>query len=270
MDGPPEGSLRDGSGANGPYVVTRVGGTLRGLAEHGADLFWVQAETSPGIARIAKLGGDPVFVHPAAQAFDVAADDTYVYWSTGSGNEVWRKAAAGGTPELLFPGAGETLYIARSPDGRIYVTGADSIVAGPRADAGTSDALYLFQTRATGIAVNGSDLFWSFAAGIARGASGATSPAAPLYRGTPGEVLSVATDGRDVYWIDATGVVRALALLDPSGAPPREICRAAGSSEGGIAADGGARWDVADVAVDAEWIYFTDPASSTINKCKKP
>src|SRR5688500_4303027 len=52
-DGPPDGSLTDGSGANGPYVVTRVGGTLRGLAEHGGDLFWVQTETSPGIARIA-------------------------------------------------------------------------------------------------------------------------------------------------------------------------------------------------------------------------
>lgn len=274
-DGTIDGPIADGAGAGGPFVVTRVGGTLRGLTARGGDLFWVQTETSPGIARVATQGGDPVFVHNTAQAFDVAADDTYVYWSTGAGsgagNEVWRKAlTAGGAPELLFSGAGETLYIAQGRDGRIYATGSGTIVVGPRADAGTSDALYLSQTGAAGIAVSEGDIFWSSAAGIARGAFGATAPAAPMYRGSPGEVLGVATDGRDVYWIDVRGAVRALSSSDPSGAPPREICRAAGLSDGGSTVEGGEPWKVADVAVDAEWVYFTDPANRTIDKCRKP
>jgi hypothetical protein len=266
-------------GTKGPFPVADAGGTPRGIAEHDTDLYWVQSDTNAGVVRAPKNGGQP----PASfqiidNAFDVAVDANYVYWSTGkgpTGNQVFRKsilASTGASGELVFPGAGETLFLAVGTGGRVFATGADAIAVGPRVDAGISDVLYQPQQGAAGIAISGTDLFWSVATGIVRGVDNGQSASQRVYDGKPGEVGGIATDGQEIYWIASDGAVRAILVNNPSGAPPREVCRASNEpSDAAIDArpDGAGSDAVADIAVDDAWVYFTEPAVRRISKCQK-
>jgi hypothetical protein len=279
-DGVPAGDrtifdvVLDGDGAKGPILVADAGGVVRGLAQHGGDLYWVQGDVSTGIVRAPKAGGTaPVFFHVTATAIDVAIDGDYVYWSTGKGNEVFRKpigSTAPGDEVVLFSGAGETLYLAVGAAGRVYATGFDAVVVGPRADAATSFVHYLEQKGAAGIDLRGTDLFWSVAAGIVRGDE-TPSPERSVYSSAPGEVMGVATDGDEIFWIAADGNVRAMSLTSPLPVP-REVCRArieTGDAAADARPDGAASAVILDVAVDDAWVYFGEPALRRISKCAK-
>ena len=279
-DGVPAGDraildvVLDGGGAKGPIAVADAGGVVRGLAEHGGDLYWVQGDLSTGIVRAPKAGGTaPVFFHMTATAIDVAIDADYVYWSTGKGNEVFRKPIASTAPGdevVLFSGAGETLYLAVGTAGRVYATGFDVVVVGPRADAATSFVHYREQKGAAGITARGTDLFWSVAAGIVRGDE-APSPERSVYSGVPGEVAGVATDGDEIFWISTDGDVRAMSLMSPLPLP-RDVCRARieiGDAAADARPDGPTSTIILDIAVDDEWVYFGEPALRRISKCAK-
>jgi hypothetical protein len=267
-------AVREGDGARGPFPVADAGGVVRGLTEHGGDLYWVQGDVNTGIVRAPKAGGMvPVFFHMTATAIDVAVDADYVYWSTGKGNEVFRKpvgSTAPGDEVVLFSGAGETLYLAVGSAGRVYATGFDVVVVGPRTDAATSFVHYQEQKGAAGIGLHGTDLFWSVGAGIVRGDE-TPSPERSVYSGMHGEVAGVATEGDEIFWIATNGDVRAMSLTSPIPVP-REVCRAS-VEIGDAAAD--AHPDVAttavilDIAVDDEWVYFGEPALRRISKCAK-
>ena len=278
----PEGGSLDGGatdriaadGSDGavrePIFVAASGPVVRGLAEHGADVYWVQGGAGAGIARAPKSGGEAVFVQMTADAFDVAADDNNVYWSTGAMNEVFRKASGSTTPgAFLFSGAGETLYLAIGASGLVYATGRDVVVAGPRGDAGTSLVHYPMQTGSAGIATSGSDIFWSGATGIMRG-NESGQPEQLVYGIAPGAVAGIASDGQEIFWIAPDGTVRALAFDNPAPPPPREVCRASiAVSDGGARPDGSDVAAVLDVAVDDAWVYFAEPPRLRISKCAK-
>jgi hypothetical protein len=259
-----DGGASDG-GTKGPFTVAPSGAVVLGITEHGTDVFWVQGDTGAGIVRASKLGGSASYVHTTTDAFDVVVDDNDVYWSTGNGNEVYKKPrdsdAAGS--DLVFSGAGQTLYLAAANGARLYVTGRDVVAVGPHADAGTSDVLYPFQVGAAGIAVNGEDLFWSVETGIVRGKGDGTTMQT-IYRGAPGEVRGIATDEQDVYWKAQDGTIRAISYIDPSAMLPRDVCHADPDAN----TDGGQR-AAADIAVDAQWVYFAEPTKRTISKCLK-
>jgi hypothetical protein len=285
--GPVDGGSRDGAAgagsdasmddaaygdgtSKGPFLVSAVSGVPRGITVRGPDLYWVQTETNSGIVHAEKHGQAPSFFHVTPNAFDVAVDDDYVYWSSGQGNEVFRKTiASGGAAELLFAGAGETLYMAAGDAGRLFVTGSNGVVIGPRPDAGTSDALYLSQLGAAGIALKGTELYFGVTAGLVRGGENGQAAPEAVYRTAPGEIGGVATDEAEIYWITVDGVVRALSL-EPSATTPREVCRASAQPfDAGLPADGGASLGLADVAVDEQWVYFTEPARRRVSKCFK-
>jgi hypothetical protein len=252
-----------------PIPVAPTGDVVLGIAEHGDDVYWVQRDPNAGIVRAPKVGGPAAFVQMTSDAFDVAVDDNYVYWSTGSRNEVLRKALGSTMPSgtVLFPGAGATLYLAVEVAGRVYATGADAVTVAPRIDGGTSDAIHKFQSGAAGIALSGTDIFWSVTAGIVRGDDSPQMPRS-VYASAPGEVSGIATDGQEIYWIAPDGGVRALMLNNPVPTPPREVCRASiGMGDAGT--DGGEAAAIVDIAVDDEWVYFAEPPRRRISKCLK-
>ncbi|HMJ51412.1 MAG TPA: hypothetical protein VK540_05030 [Polyangiaceae bacterium] len=275
-----DGTADTGDGAKGPFpVVTKIGGVLRGIATHDTDIYWVQSDLSAGIVHAPKTGGTPMFFHVTPYAFDVAVDADYVYWSTGKGafgNEVFRKPLRSTVPSsevVLFPGARETLYLALGTAGRIFVTGGDAVTVGSSVDAGTSYVMYMEQPGAAGIAVGSTNLFWSVTAGIVRGVETGPPPLEPIYTaGMPGEVGGIATDDQEIYWIASDGAVRALALNNPVAVPPREVCRATGAiSDASVDArpDDAGNAAVTDIAIDDQWVYFTEPFIGQISKCLK-
>jgi len=263
-DAPLDSGAADG-GSKGPFTVAPTGALVLGIAEHGGEIFWVQGGTGAGIVRASKLGGGASYVHRTADAFDVVVDDNDVYWSTGNGNEVYKKPrdSDAAVSELVFSGAGQTLYLAAGSGPRLYVTGRDTVAVGVRADAGTSDVLYPFQIGAAGIAVNGEDLFWSVETSIVRGRDDGTMMHV-IYRGAPGEVRGIATDEQDVYWKAKDGTIQAISYTDPGALLPRDVCHVDPDTN----TDGGQR-AAADVAVDGQWVYFAEPAKRTISKCLK-
>jgi hypothetical protein len=270
--------ILDGDGGSlGPIVIARVRGVPRGIAEYGAYVYWVQTEFNTGIARILKDGTTSMseFVDMTANAFDVGVDDEYLYWSTGTNGEVYRKSIVqgGSSGAFYFSGAAGAFYLAMGPGGRIYLTGLNVVAVGPRPDAGISDALYAMQAGAAGIAMYGDQLFWSTDMGIVRGSERGqgADPSRPVYSGMPGEVSGIATDGQDVYWIGSDGAVRAISRVP--NAMAREVCRAStetSDAESDARPDGdGGNPTRADVAVDEQWVYFTEPAVQQISKCRK-
>jgi hypothetical protein len=278
--GAEDAPILDGDGGgdgNGPIVIARPTGIPRGIAEHGENVYWVQTEMNAGIARAPKHGaGMSGFVDSTSNAFDVAVDSEYVYWSTGRNGEVYRKsilADAASRGDFYFAGAAETLFLAAATGGRIYVTGFNTVGVGPRPDAGYSEGIYSTEPGAAGIAIFGMHVFWSRNTGIVRGTeTGQPRDAATIYAAaTPGEVGGIATDGKEMYWTAPGGVVRALLLDDPA-ALPREVCRSIvdGDAESDARPDGdGGTAIIADIAVDDEWVYFTEPRLRQIIKCRK-
>lgn len=270
-----DGAMVDGA-PRVPTVVVRTGDALRGIAEHGDEIFWVQGS---GIVRAPKApdAGQLTFVDTVGNAFDVAVDNDYVYWSTGSGplgNEVYRKPLGSTTPAgpAFFPGAGETLYLAVGNAGRVYVTGAKAITVAPRVDGGFSEAIYREQSGAAGIATDGRYLVWSLDSGIVRGGLAGPPPEpGSVYPGMPGEVAGIGMDGEEVFWIGGDGVVRASPILSPLPPTPREVCRRVEFADAEVDArpDGASAATFADVAVDDQWVYFTEPALRRISKCSK-
>jgi hypothetical protein len=278
--GAEDAPILDGDGhddGKGPFVIARPRGIPRGIAEHGENVYWVQTELTAGIARAPKHGaGMPAFVDSMSNAFDVAVDSEYVYWSTGRSGEVYRKsilADAASRGDFYFVGATETLFLAAATGGRIYVTGFNTVGVGPRPDAGYGDGIYTMEPGAAGIAIFGAAVFWSRNTGIVRGTeTGQPRDAATIYAAaTPGEVGGIATDGTEVYWTAPGGVIRALLLDDPA-AVPREVCRSImdgdAESDARPERDGGTAM-IADIAVDDEWAYFTEPALRQVSKCRK-
>jgi hypothetical protein len=248
--------------AEGPIGIAPSGDIVRGLAERGGDVYWAQGDPNGGIVRAPKIGGGtPAFVHVSAETFDVAVDDTHVYWSTGTGNEVFRKRldATASVGELLFSGAGETLYLALGAAGRVYATGANAVVVGPIGDAGMSWLHYGSQTGAAGIASNAGNLFWSVEAAVVRGdESGQT--ARPIFSVTPSAARGLATDGQEIFWMEEGGSVRAMSVVSPVPPPARYVCTANLGSASALARD---------VAIDDAWVYFAEPALRRISKCPK-
>ncbi|MET0595108.1 MAG: hypothetical protein ABW133_20580 [Polyangiaceae bacterium] len=244
-----------------PIPVAPTGDVVRGLAEHGADIYWVQGDPNGGVIRAPKAGGSaPTFVHTTADAFDVAVDDIDVYWSTGTGNEVFHKSVgSSGAAALLYSGARETRYLALGA-GRVYATGFNVIVVGPVADTSTSQVHYPTQAGAAGIASNGAELFWSVESGVVRGDESGQSPRT-AFNAPTGDVLGVATDGQDVFWMAPDGTLRAMAVTSPVPLPARDVCKA---NIGDASAAAGR-----DVASDEAWVYFAEPPLRRISKCAK-
>ncbi|HMI83902.1 MAG TPA: hypothetical protein VK550_07395, partial [Polyangiaceae bacterium] len=70
----------------------------------------------------------------------------------------------------------------------------------------------------------------------------------------------------------ADGAVRAVSLTNPVPLPPREVCRARiemNDAEVDAGPDGGNNLPIIDIAVDEQWVYFSEPSLRQISKCIK-
>jgi hypothetical protein len=91
----------------------------------------------------------------------IAVDETYVYWSDSNGN-VYSIPIAGGSPSNLATGAGfggpGTMVAAA---GRVYYIDSNQGVSTAVGGSASSSAVYSKDTMATGLATDGTTLYWA-------------------------------------------------------------------------------------------------------------
>ncbi len=250
------GQLGDAS-PQGPFpVIVDRPIAIYGIAVTSTDLYWVEGP-SGGVYR-ASTGGngaDAVRLVMTLNAFDVAVDDAYLYWTEG--NSLWRQARADGSAAMQWPGGGHTQYLAVGGLGRVYISnsfeGNIVVFNGVR-----SDALYLTEPQASGMAADGENIFWARGApvGLRQGSATGSQPfdLPPLTDVT--RITGVAADATYVYWIEDN--IRVKKLRRNPTTLPGTVCQA--PQEIG---------DGNDIVVDAEWVYFSEPANHRISKCRR-
>ena len=168
---PPEDSAADSAADLGPTAIYTGRTSPLGIAVYNGTICWVEGDTLRLIQCAPTAGGASQVTLVASQtndalmdyAFDVALDDTYLYWSNGQNNQVVRKTLDGGASAQYFSGDGQVSYIVL--DGTNvwatdYVANATSgnIVVGP---VGTSSSnIYPSETQAAGVGVYSGSVYW--------------------------------------------------------------------------------------------------------------
>ena len=180
-------------------------------------------------------------------AFDVALDDTYLYWSNSQQNMVVRRTFDGGPSSQYFSGGGQISYIVLGGTtvwATDYVAGADSgnIIMGP---VGTSSLnVYPGETQAAGVGVYGGSVYWGRALPSSV-SSGPESGNALITRvSTTARVTGLAVDASGTtYFLAGNQQVFRL----PLGASTPELLYDEGSSFGD-----------SDLALDDNAIYWSE------------
>jgi hypothetical protein len=248
-----------------PVYTAPMGATLRGIALHGSDLYWVECCAGRGLFKMP--GGESGMAIPVQfteNAFDVAVDASSIYWSEGKNSfQVFQMPISGGTVSPYFPhNAMSPTYITVDDAAVVYVTTeGGSIISGI---AGPSMHLYAAQTGIAGIAfyasadAGGRDVYWGYNAGIRYATTKGGGIVKDVWTGGTNEsAQGVATDGQDLFWISDNKSIKKseLAIASPGPTscinPPQDL---------------GAN---ADIAVNDRWIYFTWPNRNAIYRCLK-
>jgi hypothetical protein len=258
----------DGADASSAGPVTLFAGQQGaiGIATSGTSVYWVAGQPR-GLLRAPRAGGAITHLddvnQPVGDAFDLAVDAAYVYWSTRSDGRVQRRPLGGGANEPCFTAGTHAAYIALGAAG-VYVTdfqndvseagvGVGSVVLG--ACGGAPATVFADQPRATGLATLAQLLYWgrNQPDGISFGAtSGGT---ASTFHDVTGAVGGVAVDASALYWIrEARRVMR----FDFATRQEAELY------------DAGAPFGDGDVAVDDEAVYWTESANGVVKRIRKP
>jgi len=288
-DGPdgPDGPVGP---ACSPCPVRHVVGTLRGIAVTDEHFYWVEGSVATtGLGswtayRVSKPNADEAGaaeeIAQGTDLFDVAVSNGYAFFTDGP--RVGRKALgdASAPAQYFSVGVGVT-YLTVDTFGRAFASGPNLIAMGPcspptpcpttgPASTGASSIILKQGDGAigvSGVALHSNLLFWSHAdgPGVNR-AEVSTLPLAPRemdFEVPPEPVSGVAADETDVYWIAGNHLILATPI---TGAPmsPRKVCDDANE----IDADAGFGSN-ADIAVDVDWVYFTEPNAGRIRKCSK-
>jgi hypothetical protein len=254
---------------NPPTVVIRGAAPITGITVNATDLYWVEGGN---VFRAPKesQGGTGIGIDNGRTAFDVAVDANFIYWSNDIMimHEVRKKPISNPpvTPDHVFtPGAPRTRYLAVGEEGQVFATDPGSINSSTRVGVPNGN-IYSSQTEASGIAVVGNDLYWGYGGamhGVRKGSIDGLIPQSEVvFTDLQGVVTGIATDGEDMYWIEDNRRVRRTRLKVMTGSIS-EVC-----SEPDAAPDGGFGPD-SDLAVDDQWVYFSEPNLMRISKCAK-
>jgi hypothetical protein len=264
MDVRPETSLPP------PILVYSAppGASLRGIAVFGPDLFWVENGAGRGVFRMSKQAGagNAQQLQITPNAYDVAVDASFIYWSEGSPSyQVFQMPITGGVRTMPTP------YFAHNAEFPRYLVVDDLAVAYVTTNTGSilsgitgmSAHPYAAQTGVAGIAfymvadAGVHDLLWGYGAGIRYGPTRGSGSGTDIYTGATDPVQGIATDGQDLFWI-SNG--QAIKKGEVATAAAREtICFGSPQDFGPFA----------DIAVDEQWVYFTWPSKNQIYKCLK-
>jgi hypothetical protein len=211
-------------------------------------------------------GGTPVHIDIAsdeallANAFDLLFDATNVYWSNGENNQVVVRSQVGGQAQEYFSGGGRVSFLSFQSPGdssSIWATDYDpsggslgEVIVGPNPGGTSSSAIYNGQPGAAGVAVyNGTNVYWGTPSGIAFGPLTGGANMSTIACASPQPVAGVAVDGEGVvYFLAGSSLYR------------YEIGAASAMVVYQETQDPGA----GDVAVDAQYVYFSEPALNCI------
>jgi hypothetical protein len=239
-----------------------------GIAVHAGTLCWVQGQSLLEVVCAPAAGGSPAQITTLASetndplvqdAFDVARDDTYLYWSNGPKNQIVRQPLAGGASSPYFTGDQQLSYIVL--DGTNlwatdYVAGATSgnIVVGPSA-SGSSMLIYPSETQAAGIGVYSGSVYWgraapnTISAGLTGGGTNITRVA------TAGPVTGMAIDAAGTTYF-LSGNQQVYRLVQAGSMPE-------------LLYDAGAPFGDSDLAIDDTTIYWSEHDSGRIMRMGK-
>jgi hypothetical protein len=255
------------AGADGPVAIYSGLVAPLGIAVHAGTICWVQGQALRSIACGPATGGSASQVATVAsqssdplvdQAFDVALDDAYVYWSNGPKNQVVRQPLDGGASAQYFSGDQQTSYIVL--EGATvwltdYVAGATSgnVSYGPF--AGTqSQLVYPSEKQAAGVASYGGSVYWGTPTTVSIGPEpgNATIVRVP----SPAQVTGLAVDGAGAtYFLSGNHDVYRL----PLGASTPLL----------VYSPPGAAFGDSDLAVDAAAIYWSEHDNGRIMRLVK-
>jgi hypothetical protein len=264
-DGPPP----DDAAPTGPQPIYTGLISPLGITVHDADLCWVAGDTPRGVFCAPKGGGaasaikrldrpdDPFLVG----AFDVVVDDTYVYWSNGSHNQVVRLKLSGGSAEEYFTGTGRISFLAIQGS-KIFASDCPesgsqpkgNIVVGP-ASGKMSTLIFPSEPTASGVGVSSNSVYWgtnnpnALAFGLQTGNVPVTR--VPMAGSVAG--LAVDTQGVAYVLVSAQTIYR----LDVGSISPVKIY------------DAGAPFGLSDLAVDDSFVYWSEHDANRIMRMPK-
>jgi predicted ribosomally synthesized peptide with SipW-like signal peptide len=222
--------------AFGVYWTTDVYHTVGGIPPMG---YWLFALWKAPLS-----GGSPVTLatNQGSAAVGLTADATNVYWSTSDAQGVETVPSAGGTATTTIAGV-MNAYGLTAAGGYIF-WGNGAVYQAPI--GGSSTALATISSIITGLAVDGTNVYWSDGSTVAKVAIGGGTAVTLT---TAQNAAVAATDATYVYYIDGP----TLKKVSVSGGTPIPL---ASCTAGGL-------------AVDATYAYWTDTAAGTVNRVAK-
>jgi hypothetical protein len=249
------------------------GGIPRGIALSDTGVYW--AEVKPvGILyapKNAPSDAAPAVIHVDTNndhlddVFDVAVDQTSLYWTEYRLGVVHKKPLAGTILDTsYFNGAGHGAYLTLTGDSHVYLTDFNMVIAAIVQGPPSLSVANNQKPPASGIAFCGDSIFWAWGnpSIIATADSTSMLPTDYYTPSDPGAITGLACDTDNFYWIQDNRSIRWTDRVQ------REREEPLYTSDSDFATDTDV--NVADLAVDDEWIYFTKPLDRAIYRLAKP
>jgi hypothetical protein len=257
---------------NGPTAIYSGLNAPLGIAlDTTGDVCWVAGQSVRGLYCAPTAGGDAGAIRKLddandaqwlVDAFDLALDATYVYWSNGPNNNVVRKALSGGTAASYFTGDNRVSYIAVTGSGQVWASdyvapdaSSGAIVVGP--SGGQSTEAYPLQPGESGIALwqTQNTVYWGRSDGLAFGVQSTSGSPPTIIKFPETPVGGVAVDSAGtVYFIVGDQKIYRLT---------------SGSSSPQLLYDAMTPFGDSDIAVDDAAVYFSQHDLGTIMRMGK-
>jgi hypothetical protein len=245
-----------------------------GITLVGDQLCWVGGQNVRGLYCAKAAGGGDVQTIDVPNdrdmlkgAFDLALDDSFVYWSNGVNNRVVRRGRSDDTPEEYFTGSGNIGYIVltggQSDQGAlVFATGyspdeqsdKNEVINGPLdGQFHQSELIYPSEARASGISVVSNTAFWG---GQGKLNFGPDTGNADITRvPVDGTVTGVAVDGKKTAYfiVDDQKIYR----LPRGSNTPEPIYQAE------------APFGTSDIALDDQWLYWSEHDKQRLMRMKR-
>ncbi|HEU5004917.1 MAG TPA: DUF5050 domain-containing protein [Candidatus Saccharimonadales bacterium] len=219
-------------------------------------IFWVNSGTKIGRANLDGTNANPNFI-TSGSIVALAANNNYVYWTIGGGSIGRANVDGTGVNNSFITGQGAAIRGIAVDSNYIYFTDAQGAFAIGRAnlDGTNVQALVTSISQAGyGIAVDGSHVYWTFAAtslpgNIGRANLDGTGVNQSFMTGANTASAEVAVDSGHLYWSVSGGNI-GRANLDGSSINTSYIT---GSNTGGV-------------AVDSSFLYWTNSSLLTVGR----